>query len=235
MRPALLRGPAAWAFRPMRARYGFAAVPPIPQGDQPATGAVRMEKLDTLELFSQFVTERNDAAAAGPSVRDVLHDRERLREIAALRLTDPDVGHLLNDICRDASRALGLPMGLVTVLLDEAQHFAGQHGLGGWLAEAGGTPVEWSFCQYTVAAKQGFVVEDARTHALVQHNPLVLQDGLRCYAGMPLVTSRGLAVGSLCVVGPDTHEFTASDLETLRRFAAEAVRRLETRRTAVTS
>lgn len=194
-----------------------------------------MEKLNTLELFPQFVTEREDAPTTIPAVREVLHDRDRLREIAALRLTEPDVGHILNDICREASQVLTLPIGLVSVILDEAQHFAGQHGLGGWLLETGGTPVEWSFCQFTVATKQGFVVEDARTHALVQHNPLVQRDGLRCYAGMPLVTARGHVVGSLCVAGPDTHEFTAADLETLRRFAAEAIRRLETRRVEVRS
>jgi len=56
---------------------------------------------------------------------------------------------------------------------------------------------------------------------------------VRCYAGMPLVTTRGFAVGTLCVAGPDTHVFTEADLQTLRRYASEAVRRIETRRVEI--
>lgn len=192
-----------------------------------------MYDIELMDLFPQFMNVTPDSAPSDDAVAASLQDRGRLREIAALRLTEPDVGRILEDICREASKTLGLPMGFVSVVLDEAQHFAAQHGLGGWLGEAGGTPVEWSFCQYSVAAKQGFVVEDAARHMLVQDSPLVTQDGVRCYAGMPLVTTRGFAVGTLCVAGPDTHVFTEADLQTLRRYASEAVRRIETRRVEI--
>ena len=194
-----------------------------------------MENLEVMDLFQQFVSslpEHQHNDAAGQNER-ALRDRERLKEIAALRLTEPDVEHILRDVCREASRALGLPIGLVTIVLDEAQHFAAQHGLEGWMNETQGTPVEWSFCRHTVADKSSFVVSDAQTNARMQDSPLVTQDGLRCYAGMPLVTSRGQAVGSLCVAGNEPREFTADELATLQQYTAEAVRRLETRRIAV--
>lgn len=189
-----------------------------------------MDDLELMELFPQFLSESPAGGASQPVLAESLQDRGRLREIAALRLTEPDVAHILGDLVREASKTMGLPMGFVSIVLDEAQHFAAQHGIGGWMGEAEGTPVEWSFCKYSVAAKQSFVVEDAQQHGLVQQSPLVTQDGLRCYAGMPLITSRGFAVGSLCVAGPDAHQFSETDLQILRRFAAEAVRRLETRR-----
>lgn len=196
-----------------------------------------MDDLELMDLFPQFVSndpapQRNDSAER---ITRSLQDRERLQEIAALRLTEPDVQHILRDITREASTTLGLPIGLVTIVLDEAQYFAAQHGLGGWLNEAGGTPVEWSFCKFTVADKASFVVSDARTNTLVQDSPLVTQDGLRCYAGMPLITSRGHAVGSLCVAGTESRDFSEADLQTLKRFAAEAMRRIETRRVEVRS
>ncbi|GAB1343969.1 GAF domain-containing protein [Gemmatimonas sp.] len=193
-----------------------------------------MSDIELMDLFPQFASVTPESAPRRDAVAAARQDRGRLREIAALRLTEPDVGRTLEDICREASKSLGLPMSFVSIVLDEAQHFAAQHGVGGWLGEAGGTPVEWSFCQYSVAAKQGFVVEDAARHMLVQDSPLVTQDGVRCYAGMPLVTTRGFAVGTLCVAGPDTHVFTESDLQTLRRYAGEAVRRIETRRVEIT-
>jgi len=191
-----------------------------------------MENLEVMDLFQQFVSslpEHQHNDAAGQNER-ALRDRERLKEIAALRLTEPDVEHILRDVCREASRALGLPIGLVTIVLDEAQHFAAQHGLEGWMNETQGTPVEWSFCRHTVADKSSFVVNDAQTNARMQDSPLVTRDGLRCYAGMPLVTSRGLAVGSLCVAGVEPRDFTPAELGALQRHATEAMRRIETRR-----
>jgi GAF domain-containing protein len=74
------------------------------------------------------------------------------------------------------------------------------------------------------------VVNEARTDTRVLDSPLVINDGLRCYAGMPLITSRGHAVGSVCMAGVDTREFSAAELETLQRFTTEATRRIETRR-----
>ena len=191
-----------------------------------------MDDLELMDLFPQFVSNPTALENEDPAARmtRALQDRERLQEIAALRLTEPDVEHILQDVCREASNAMGLPIGLVTIVLDEAQHFAAQHGLGGWLHEAGGTPVEWSFCRFTVAEKSAFVVEDAGRNQKVKSNPLVTQDGLRCYAGMPLITSRGHAVGSLCVAGVEAREFSERDLATLQRYTAEAMRRIETRR-----
>jgi len=182
----------------------------------------------------------NSAASAAPGfpvpavtdaqMQAALKQRERLQEIASLGLTSPGTDRILQDACTEAANALGLPIGLVTVVLDEAQHFAAQHGLQGWMEEANGTPVEWSFCRFSVATKEEFVVEDAEHHALVQQNPLVTMDGLRCYAGIPLISSRGFALGSFCVAGTESRRFSDSDLMTLRGFAVTAIARIEARR-----
>jgi GAF domain-containing protein len=191
-----------------------------------------MDDLELLDLFTQFASHPPSQEGGDPGTRidRVLLDRARLEEIAALRLTEPDVPHILRDICREASAALGLPIGLVTIVLGEDQHVAAQHGLDRWLNATDGTSVEWDFCRHTVADKASFVVSDARTNARVQNSPLVINDGLRCYAGMPLITSRGHAVGSMCVAGVEAREFTTAELETLQRYATETTRRIETRR-----
>jgi len=160
----------------------------------------------------------------------VLRQRERLQEIADLGLTGAEADRILQEVCTQAANALDLPIGLVTVVLDEAQHFAAQHGLDGWMEEANGTPVEWSFCRFSVATKDAFVVENAEHHALVQDNPLVTMDGLRCYAGIPLISSRGFALGAFCVAGKEPRDFSENDLMTLRGFAATAIARIEARR-----
>ena len=167
------------------------------------------------------------------STPDPLRDEARLQEIADLDLLSPDVDPVLQDVAAEAASRLGLPVSLVSVVLDEALHVAGFHGPDGlWLAETRGHPVEWSFCATSVRTRAEFVVENAETHPEHRTNPLVTLDGVRCYAGVPLVSSRGHVLGNLCVVGLEQRTFSEAELGVLRGLAAEAVRRIERRRIA---
>lgn len=164
---------------------------------------------------------------------DPIRDAERLQEIADLGLLSRDVDPILQDVATRAAARLELPVALVSVVLDEALHVAGSHGIDGlWLGETRGHPVEWSFCATSVRTRDAFVVENALTHAHHKGNPLVTQDGVRCYAGVPLISSRGFVLGNLCVVGLDERTFTEEEMSALRDLAVEAVRRIEERRVA---
>lgn len=166
-------------------------------------------------------------------VTDPLYDEARLREIIDLDLLSDDVDPLLADIAAEAAERLELPVSLISVVLDEALHVAGFHGPDGlWLDETRGHPVEWSFCATSVRTRDAFVVENAEVHPDHQTNPLVTQDGVRCYAGVPMISSRGYVLGNLCVVGLEQRPFSEADVTVLRDLAAEAVRRIEQRRAA---
>jgi GAF domain-containing protein len=168
------------------------------------------------------------APLTGPEA-SAIYDATRLAEIARLGLDNPDPDPVLAEAVRAAAAAVGLPIGLVTVVLDEAQFFVASAGLEGWLSETQGTPIEWSFCRFPVAERAPFVVDDAEANERLRDNPLVRHDGLRCYAGVPLVTAFGAAVGTLCVAGPNPHAFTAEDVETLRHLAGTLMTYLEER------
>ena len=153
----------------------------------------------------------------------------RLAALAALGLKNPGQDPVLQELANEAARRLNLPTGLVTIVLDTAQVFAASHGLTGWMTEAGGIPVEWSFCANSVRTGEPLVIEDATTHPLVRDNPLVLHEGIRCYAGIPLVTRDGEVLGNLCVVGTEARTFDQEDLHVLRDLARRAVERIESR------
>ena len=53
---------------------------------------------------------------------------------------------------------------------------------------------------------------------------------LRCYAGIPLVTSTGHTLGTLCVIGNEPRSFTEAELDLLRGLAKKAIARIEERR-----
>ncbi|HEX8452909.1 MAG TPA: GAF domain-containing protein [Longimicrobium sp.] len=165
------------------------------------------------------------------NAHDPLYDAARLQEIADLDLLSPDIDPILAEVAAKAAAQLGLPVSLISVVLDEALHVAGSHGIDGlWLAETRGHPVEWSFCATSVRTRDAFVVESATTHPYHATNPLVTQDGVRCYAGVPLISSRGHVLGNLCVVGLEERTFSPADVEVLRDLAREAVARIEGRR-----
>jgi GAF domain-containing protein len=162
---------------------------------------------------------------------DPIHDEARLAEIAELGLLDGGADPILDDVARRAASQLGVPVSLVSVVLDEALHVAAAHGITGlWLDDTRGHPLEWSFCATSVRTRDAFVVEDATVDPVHATNPLVTQDGVRCYAGVPLVSSRGFVLGNLCVVGMSARAFDAAEMHALNELAREAVTRIEARR-----
>jgi GAF domain-containing protein len=165
-----------------------------------------------------------------PVHEDPVTDLDRLAEIAELDVFSERVQARLDDFAQRAATHFDLPIGLVTIVLDGAQWFAGRYGLADWMVEAQGTPVEWSFCATSVRTRREHVVSDARTDAQHKDNPLVTIDGIGCYAGVPLITSRGFVVGNYCVIGTEPHEFTPEEVAELRQMAEDVVAEIEASR-----
>jgi GAF domain-containing protein len=164
---------------------------------------------------------------------DPIHDPERLKEIIRLDVLSEDIQGLLDDLTQKAAERFDLPISLVSIVLDDAQTFVSSHGLdSSWLGESRGTPMEWSFCRFTVKDGKPFLVENASLHERTKTIPLVYQDGVMCYAGIPLKTSSGKVLGSLCVIGDKARSFEEKELADLSNYAAEVVRRLEERAAA---
>lgn len=63
----------------------------------------------------------------------------------------------------------------------------------------------------------------------MKNSPLVKTFGTHCYAGVPLITSKGFVIGSFCASGPRRRDFSTEDIDFLRKMAARAVKRIEAR------
>ena len=156
----------------------------------------------------------------------VLDRPDRLEEIAAHHVLEPDLRARLSEISLETAVLLGVPVGLVTVLVPGAQLFVGSHGVQGWLAEAGGTPVEWSFCAQVVSRRAAYVVQDATEDALHRDSPLVTRFGVRTYAGVPVTVGAGHVIGAHCVTGAVPRWYSRSDLRCLEAGAVRVVEAL---------
>lgn len=153
---------------------------------------------------------------------------ERLADVARLGLDREEDRHYLHDIVERAALTLGTPFAVLDVLLDDAQVFLAATGpMPEWIREAGGTPLEWAFCLPLVRDRVARAVTDLAADPMFQDNPLVTVEGVRSYAGAPLISRNGHVLGGLCGLDVRPREFGPAQLDNLRELAGEAAGRIE--------
>lgn len=168
-------------------------------------------------------------------MEDLLRVVRNISRLAALQRTgllDSPPDAAFDRLTKLASRVIRAPVALVSLVDSDRQFFAGAVGVPEPWKSRRGTPLTHSFCKHVVATAQELVVSDARAHPLLCGNMAVQDLGIVAYAGAPLVTSDGHALGSLCVVDTKPREWTEGDLEILRELAAIAMREIELRELA---
>jgi len=126
-----------------------------------------------------------------------------------------------------AARVLAAPVGLVTLVDEDRQLFAGCVGVSHepW-ASQGGTPISHSFCQHAIAAREPLIVSDAREHPVLQTNPAIRDLDVIAYLGVPLITADGHALGTLCVIDHKPRVWTTEQVRILSDLAASVVTEL---------
>jgi GAF domain-containing protein len=145
----------------------------------------------------------------------------RTRQVIDTR-PDPSFDHLT----RAATRLLGVPMALVSLVDDERQLFKSAMGLPEPVASDGQTPLTHSFCREIVASSAPLIVADARRHPVLRDNRAIPELGVIAYAGFPLYVGQE-PVGAFCAIDTRPHEWTESELELVRDIAAMAQTQLD--------
>ncbi|MEQ8772056.1 MAG: PAS domain S-box protein, partial [Erythrobacter sp.] len=152
---------------------------------------------------------------------------ERLAALRMLRILDTPPDPALDVVTRLAADRFGTSIALISLVDADRQWFKSRCGL-----DAQETPREASFCAHTIAGKDVMVVADTASDPRFAENPLVTGDpNIGFYAGAPLRTSDGHAIGTLCVIDERPREdFSARDRETLEMMAAQAMTVIESSR-----
>jgi diguanylate cyclase (GGDEF)-like protein len=132
-----------------------------------------------------------------------------------------------DDIAKLAAFICGTPTALISFIDRERRWFKARHG-----AAAREIPRVVSFCTHAIETPgQVMVVPDATRDARFANNPLVtLSPKIRFYAGAPMVSPEGAALGAVCVIDQIARELSAAQVEALEILARQVVGLLELRR-----
>jgi GAF domain-containing protein len=153
-----------------------------------------------------------------------IRNPQRVAALRRLVLLDTGTNETFDRLVRLAARVLRAPMALMTLVDTDRQYFKASFGLPEPLTEVRQTPLAYSICKHAVAAGDPLVICDARVEHWLDDNPAVSEWGVTAYAGVPLVTIEGYAVGTLCVLDRVPRDWTDDDLANLKDLAGVVMR-----------
>lgn len=148
------------------------------------------------------------------------NDRQRIAALDATGVLSRRRDEEFERLAAEAARSAGTAIGLVNFVAADRQ----------WTKAAVGfdvvsTPRDAAFCAWAIYNAEVLWVEDALKDERFADNPLVQADPhIRHYAGAPIITPDGYALGAVCVLDSSPHAFDGDIAAMLKRLAEEASR-----------
>lgn len=122
---------------------------------------------------------------------------------------------------------LQVPMAAISLIDRDRQWFKSRRGL--TMPE---TARSVAFCDHTIRSRDAMIIGDTARDTRFAGSPLVVgPPRIASYAGVPLANPDGYNIGSLCAIDTVPREFSQTQVDLLRNFAALVVDELEMRET----
>ncbi len=154
-------------------------------------------------------------------------EAQRLAALREYRILDTAPEASFDELVRLAAYVCGTPAALVSLVDADRQWFKAKLGL-----EVDETSRDVAFCAHALLTPQEpLVVEDAQQDPRFADNPFVMgEPHIRFYAGIPLVTPEGYALGTLCVIDYQPRHLSEEQLQQLKALGHQVAAQMELRR-----
>ncbi|MCK8126269.1 hybrid sensor histidine kinase/response regulator [Pseudoalteromonas sp. S1610] len=149
----------------------------------------------------------------------------RLKDLYEYDVLDTEAEKSFDDLTLLASDICETPISLISLVAPDRQWFKSKQGI-----DVDETARDISFCSHAILENQVFEVQNALTDTRFHDNPLVTNDpNIRFYAGAPLITPRGNAIGTLCVISDKPKKLSSKQINALTVLSKEVIAQLELR------
>lgn len=155
------------------------------------------------------------------------HESRRLEQLSEYDILDTLPEDIYDEITLLAATICNTPISLISFVDEGRQWFKSHFGL-----SVTQTPREISFCAHAIITPQHpFIINDSRKDKRFADNPLVINEPqFIFYAGVPLVTHTGDALGTLCVVDSKAHKLSDKQIKALQILGKQVMTQLELRK-----
>jgi len=158
-------------------------------------------------------------------------EEQRLKNLKEYDILDTAPEIVFDEITELAAEIMQCPVSTIQFINEDRQWFKSKYGLPDDLVE---TPRDIAICAHTICQNDLLLVPDLTQDDRFAENILVTgEPNMRFYAGMPLVTPKGQAIGTFCAMDFDKKEISLSQQEAMRRLSNQVITLLELRRTVI--
>ena len=153
------------------------------------------------------------------------NEQDRLAALYRFRILDTAAEAEFDDFTQLAAHICGVPTALISLVDSDRQWFKSRVGFDGT-----GSARDIAFCGHAILESDVFEVGDAFMDERFRDNPMVTgSPGIRFYAGAPLVTDHGEAIGTLCVIDTVPRQLSPAQKSALAALGRQVMRQLDLR------
>lgn len=182
--------------------------------------------IEAVAHMVEDIVGQSNLPANLPPVPIPAEEEARLQALQTSGALDPGNSVHLDRVAHTVADAMDMPIAMVSLIDESLQLWKGAWGLPAELERSRQGTRETSVCNYVVAAGAPLVVEDTARDARFAQNPLLRENGMRFYAGVPLRTESGHVIGSLCVIDLKPRTLSPRELKLMQVIADELMAEL---------